>query len=111
MKTKRRKKKREILLFFSFDEKKKKNRGKSMFRRSIKPEIVSLILSIMSPNANRLTVFKLTVSFPFASNGVHISWPALYGHRGEDPRVLYLSPFEFMMYWDAIRVETPHKSK
>ena len=33
-----------------------------------------------------------------------------YGFRGTDLRVLYLSPFEFFMYWDVQRVPEPYQS-
>ena len=32
-----------------------------------------------------------------------------YGFRGQDPQVLYLSPFEFCMYWEIQRVPEPFR--
>lgn len=32
-----------------------------------------------------------------------------YGFRGQNPQVLYLSPFEFSMYWDIQRVPEPFR--
>ena len=31
----------------------------------------------------------------------------IYGYRGRDPRVYYLSPWEFAMYWCAVRLLPP----
>ena len=33
-----------------------------------------------------------------------------YGFRGQNPKVLYLCPFEFFMYWDIQRVPEPNRS-
>ena len=30
------------------------------------------------------------------------------GYRGTDPRVYYLSPWEFIMFWEVIRVPVPN---
>ena len=30
-----------------------------------------------------------------------------YGYRGNDPRVYYLSPWEFTMYWEPVALEAP----
>ena len=32
-----------------------------------------------------------------------------YGFRGQDPRVLFLCPFEFFMYWEIKRVPEPYR--
>ena len=34
-----------------------------------------------------------------------------YGFRGQDPRVLFLCPFEFFMYWEVKRVPEPFRQK
>ena len=34
----------------------------------------------------------------------------LYGYRGCDERVYYLSPWEFLMFWEVQRVPSPKKS-
>ena len=33
-----------------------------------------------------------------------------YGFRRQNPRVLFLCPFEFFMYWDVQRVPEPYRS-
>ena len=33
-----------------------------------------------------------------------------YGFRGQNPKVLYLCPFEFFMYWEIQRVPEPNRS-
>ena len=34
----------------------------------------------------------------------------LYGYRGQDARVYYLSPWEFLMFWEVQRVPSPKQS-
>ena len=41
-------------------------------------------------------------------NACPLSMVALYGWRGADPRVYYLSPWEFHMHWRPVRLEQPH---
>ena len=38
-------------------------------------------------------------------------FPETYGLRGEDARVHYLSPWEFVMYWEVIRLQEPPTSE
>ncbi len=35
------------------------------------------------------------------------SMPSLYGYRGEDPRIFYLSFWEFHMQWEPVRLQPP----
>ena len=41
-------------------------------------------------------------------NACPLSMVALYGWRGTDPRVYYLSPWEFHMRWRPVHLEPPH---
>ena len=34
----------------------------------------------------------------------------IYGHRGNDERVYYLSPWEFVMFWEVFRVPLPSRA-
>ena len=38
-------------------------------------------------------------------------FPETYGLRGQDLRVHYLSPWEFVMYWEVIRLQAPPTSE
>ena len=40
-------------------------------------------------------------------NASPVSWTALYGYRGPDPRVYHMSPWELWMNWDPVRLEAP----
>jgi len=33
----------------------------------------------------------------------------IYGYRGKDPRVYYLSPWEFLMQWEPVQLRPPRK--